>query len=275
MSYKQITSIKDYSIISELKTLPNQGILWEIINTNITGKIYQLSNSAVAVIENCGDPFVFLAGDVSRVAIDNVISLVQSRDFPMVLCNSVYHSLFEERGWDFNIRAQMKLKRPIAKPIQQNGFVMKKIDDLSILQACNWYKEKIALYGSAENFLHTGKGVALFKHNMLVSEAYASIGADHAEIGVVTSNDHRNNGYAHMITSHLIYQLLEQNLEVDWSCQMDNRASLHTALKLGFDITSYTMLMVPTVGNVLGDKLVRWLNVKDVHFNDDRLARRF
>lgn len=39
---KQMDKILDQEILTEFKTFPNQGILWEIIEQQQTGKIFEL-----------------------------------------------------------------------------------------------------------------------------------------------------------------------------------------------------------------------------------------
>ena len=115
------------------------------------------------------------------------------------------------------------------------------------------------LYNSAKNFLSYGTGYALCRGDHVISEAYASIGGGHAEIGVITHPDYRGKGCASFIVSHLMQKCRKERIEPIWSCQIHNRSSLNTGLKLGFYISNYYMLMVPTVGNVLGPGLANWL----------------
>ena len=68
---KEIKTITNLNIFSELQTFPNQGILQEIIEKNQTGKIFELSETAVLIIENCHDPFIFIAGQLTDDAVNN------------------------------------------------------------------------------------------------------------------------------------------------------------------------------------------------------------
>lgn len=63
---REIKIINNTNLSSELKTFPNQGVLWEIIEKNQSGKIFELSNDTVLVMENCSDPFVFIVGRLTR-----------------------------------------------------------------------------------------------------------------------------------------------------------------------------------------------------------------
>jgi GNAT superfamily N-acetyltransferase len=84
-------------------------------------------------------------------------------------------------------------------------------------------------------------------------------GSGYAEIGVVTHSDQRGKGYAKWILSYLIKQCIQAGITVEWSCNVDNQASLNTGLKMGFEINRYGMFLVPDCGNVLCQNLVDYL----------------
>lgn len=128
-----------------------------------------------------------------------------------------------------------------------------------VIKDYSQYTERSELYGSADNFLRYGTGYALCLGSEAVSEAYASIGGGHAEIGVITNSAYRGKGYAAQIVSHLIKHCVDEKIIPQWSCNADNRASLSTGLRLGFEVNSYYTLLVPTFGNVLCSSLVNWI----------------
>ncbi len=84
---QEIKNINNLNLTSELKEFPNQGVLWEIIEKNQSGKIFELSGGAILIMENCPDPFVFIAGLLTDEAIKDTISLVGNLKFPMVYCH--------------------------------------------------------------------------------------------------------------------------------------------------------------------------------------------
>jgi RimJ/RimL family protein N-acetyltransferase len=258
---KQIKRIEDLNIIAELKTMPNQGILWEIIETQKTGRLYCLNDKAVVILENCSDPFVFIAGELSYDSVDVVINLVKNSKFPMIYCSPKYHHLFINQGWNFHLRTQLQLNSMINTTTEQsNSNNISPIKSIKLFKKCLWYEEKIQLYSSIQNFLKYGTGFVLsLKNGTVVSEVYASIGNGHGEIGVITNPNYRSKGYAVQIASYLIKRLLDTNIIPQWSCNVDNSSSLSTALKLGFEINGYYILLVPNYGNVLCPKLVKWI----------------
>ena len=255
----QTNIILNKLILKEFKTFPNQGILWEIIEKQQTGKIFELSANTILVMENCPDPFVFIAGLLTDEMVNDVISLINALDFPMVYCNPKYHPLFLKRDWNFHLRAKLSLKNPKKTEILNQVIDIHPIKSLEIFKKCTWYKERSALYGSDESFLAHGTGYALCIGSEVVSEAYASIGGGYAEIGVITHPNYRGKGYATLIISHLIKQCIDAQIAPQWSCNVDNRASLNTGLRMGFEVNDYYTLLVPDCGNVLCQNLVNWL----------------
>lgn len=79
------------------------------------------------------------------------------------------------------------------------------------------------------------------------------------EIGVITHLEHKRKGYATLIVAHLINECKKLKIIPQWSCNIDNRASLYTGLNMGFEIDSYYTLLVPDCGNVLCQNLINWL----------------
>ena len=256
---KQLDKILDQEILEEFKTFPNQGILWEIIEQQKTGKIFELPSKAIVVMENCPDPFVFIAGELTDDDVTEVVSLAGGLEFPMLYCKAKYHSLFLQRGWNFHLRSSLYLQKPSQIITPDSTLEIKPIESIELFKKCTWYKERSELYGSDENFLRYGIGYALCKGSDIVSEAYASEGGGYAEIGVITHPNHKRKGYATLIVSHLINECKKSQIIPQWSCNVDNRASLSTGLKMGFQIDRHYTLLVPDCGNVLCQNLINWL----------------
>ena len=229
----------------EIKDFPNQGIIWSILNGGKNGKCIELAKNAWIILENIFDPFVFLAGTITKDVVEVVLSLVADRTFPMIYCHPIYHPLFLERGWDYHMRIELTLNDFKKTPLQEN-LVVKRIDQLDLFKKCFWYKEISELYGSPETFINSGVvGYALCLDDQVLSETYAMIGNGYAEIGVVTHVEHRHKGYASQIVTALIEECQQLGITPMWSCNMNNRASLHTALGLGFLPSGYHAFMVP------------------------------
>ena len=91
---KQLKSINNQDILDQLKKHPNQGILFEIIETGVTGTILELSKDVLIVRENCNDPFVFVAGELTETNVSQITELLKDYKSPMVLCEKRFHPLF-------------------------------------------------------------------------------------------------------------------------------------------------------------------------------------
>ncbi|WP_341754298.1 GNAT family N-acetyltransferase [Candidatus Tisiphia endosymbiont of Dioctria rufipes] len=252
---QEIKKISNSAIISELKYFPNQAVLWAIVDRNKIGKIFELPGGVVMVLENCRDPFVFVVGNLTDQSVETCISLVNGREFPMIYCNPIYHYLFLEKGWDFNLRAELRLKSLIKIETADEAMTIKPIDTTELFKKCFWYKETSELYGSDKDFLKYGTGYALCQDDQVVSEAYAITGGCYAEIGVIAHPDYRGKQHAAQVVSHLIKKCEEAKIAPMWSCHMHNRSSLRLGLKLGFFISNYFVQMIPKIDNVLSPSL--------------------
>ena len=258
---KRLSSIKSPSILEELKSFPNQGIIWGMLESNNPCQIWELPGTqAIILIEDSSDdPFVFIAGTLTAKSIETIIALCQ-KSYPTIYCDPAYHHLFLEKGWDFLLRVELSYSEPNIQLIQ-SGLSVKPIDNLTLFEKCYSFQETSQRYGSAENFLKFGRGFILSHADKILSEAYIDyFGENHAEIGIITPPEHRNQGYASQIASYLAEWCKEKQYIPIWSCQINNRASLKTAYKIGFRGERYYIQMVPTVGNTLGPPLISWLN---------------
>ncbi len=100
---------------------------------------------------------------------------------------------------------------------------------------CLWRDMLLAFCGSAEGFLRYGFGISLSRGGELLAEGYAPLlGRSTMEIGVMTVEAHRGNGYATRVAAHVISRCLERGLSVAWSCETDNPSSAAIARRLGF-----------------------------------------
>ena len=233
------------ALLSEFKTFPNQGAIWEIIEKKATGKIYKLPSEGVLLVENVAESFIFIAGPIDEASIENINSLVSYKTFPILYCSPEFHSLFLRRGWKFHFRTALTLKNPDNLMPLNPGFDIQPLNNLDLLKQCARYEYKTKLYGSEDNFLQHGLGFALCHDERIVSEAYARTGGGFAELMVNTHPNYQSRGYAAQVSSHLIRECMSANLTPQTSCHVDNKASINTALKLGFEITGYHTFLIP------------------------------
>jgi len=98
-----------------------------------------------------------------------------------------------------------------------------------------WRDMLLAFCGSAEGFLRYGFGISLCRGDEVLAEGYAPLlGRSTMEIGVMTVEAHRGNGYATRVSAHVIDQCLARRFSVAWSCETDNPTSAAIARRLGF-----------------------------------------
>ena len=96
---KQVKSISNPNFLDELKKFPNQGILFEIIETGITGSIIELPDEVLIVKENHKDPFVFVAGELTEKSVLLIADLLKDYKFPMVVNNALIFKGMEKIHW--------------------------------------------------------------------------------------------------------------------------------------------------------------------------------
>ena len=128
------------------------------------------------------------------------------------------------------------------------GCTLRRIDAL-LLARCLWQDEMLAAFGTSSNFLQHGLGFCLMRGEEILAEAYAVfLGAGRFEIGAVTAEAHRGQGYATMVCRHLCAECLARGAVPYWSCDRDNLASAATARRLGFQTERpYALLLYPQV----------------------------
>lgn len=116
------------------------------------------------------------------------------------------------------------------------GYEIRVIDE-DLLQRCAWRDDMAFYCGSLRNFLHHNLGLCLMHGDEIITEAYASaLGAPYAEIGAITHEPYRGQGFAPMTAAFLIDALEQRGFQAYWSCDVDNPASARVARKLRFKV---------------------------------------
>ncbi len=114
------------------------------------------------------------------------------------------------------------------------GYTIQKID-AHLLERCEWRNEMEFYAGSLGNFLVHGIGLCMMKGDQIVVEAYASaLGKTRAEIGAITHEAFRGQGFAPIACAYLVEACRQQGYQAYWSCDADHNASIRVAQKLGF-----------------------------------------
>jgi GNAT superfamily N-acetyltransferase len=107
--------------------------------------------------------------------------------------------------------------------------------EASLFARCLWRDLHVRMAGTSENFLAHGLGFCLMRDEEIVCEAYAGcLGAGKWEIGAITHEPHRRQGYAVVTCTHLIEMCEGAGQPTCWSCETDNVAPVATARRLGY-----------------------------------------
>lgn len=262
MHTKKINKINDLKIIEELKTFPNQAFIWSIVHHHNPNMWELPSGESIMIMEPyIDDPFVFIAGKLSPQDMDAIIKICPI-GYPRIYCNNLYHPDFLKKGWDFHLRVELSYSG-LNNPIQlEKGWKFKKIDNVELFEQCYWYKKYAKQYSSPELFFKFNKVYVLCHNDKVISEGYIEHhnSSQYVELSVATNPMYRRHGAGTKITSYVAEKCKELDLTVIWTCQIDNRPSLNTALSAGFKIERYYINMVPEIGNTMSPTLEKWVN---------------
>ena len=244
----------------ELLALPNPAVSLAILDGGAIGKVVPLDEGGTLLIENCQNPLCFMAGPCTQADLAQASDIMRERDFPLAICSHAMHQGFLSLGWDFHLRVALRYS-PKTQVSMDHETEAVPINSRQILQRCHSYKELMDNWGSEEAFLAGGFGYALGQEAM--SQCYAVIGGSLAELSIATNPAHRRGGYGYRIANVVIAQCLEKGVRPMWSCQVNNKASLNLAFKLGFVIEAYYVCMAKDFGNVINDSAIRWIKDND------------
>lgn len=239
--FSQITSFFD-------KETPNFAVALAVIEGNNPGRIWvdQLANPLVClVLTKAGYSFVGNAGEIKEDQISEVIAILkENKPVKLIMAlDDALMNLFEKAGFARVDRIQFYHPEVIKNDLTHIHAICKrlpsdceiKLIDRELLQKSSWFSFIKLLYGSEEDFLKKGFGLALLKNGELISEAMACyIGGNHVETGSVTVEKYRGKGYATIVRAFLIKEALTRNLQPATSCNADNIGSMRATEKLGF-----------------------------------------
>lgn len=231
------------------KNTTNFPVVMAVIEANNPGRIWvdQLINPSIClVITNGGYSFIGKKAEIKESLVLELIEiLINNKPIKLISAlNNPLLSLFEKSGFTCIERIQFYHPAIIKHDFTRINAICKrlpsdceiKLIDETLLKKSNWLSFIKQIYGSEENFLENGYGLALIQDSELISEAFACyIGGNYVEAGYVTSEKYRGEGYAAIVTAFLIKESLSRNLQPATSCNADNRGSAKTSQKLGFE----------------------------------------
>ncbi len=227
---------------------PNFPVVMAVIENRNPGKIWvdQLTNPTVClVISNGGYSFIGKQNEINtQMLLDMIEILKQNKPIKLIWkAGDIPISHFINAGFNPIERIQYHHETInngdtshidlICKSLP-NDCTVKFINERLIKQS-RWSSYIKLFYGSEDNFLKNGFGLALIKNDEIISEAFACyIGGNYVETGSVTDENLRGKGYATLIRAFFIKECLARSLIPISSCNVDNPASAKASLKLGF-----------------------------------------
>ncbi len=114
------------------------------------------------------------------------------------------------------------------------GCAVRRIDH-ALFERCLWRDDTVAAFGSVERFLERGLGYCLMRGDEILCEAYAGPGVmGLREVGVLTHEAYRGQGYATIACAYLIELCETTGYQTYWNCAKTNLASAALARRLGY-----------------------------------------
>ena len=247
---------QDYLV--DLNKLPNQGILYDLLEHKNSYVLYRLNNNAFMIKENQDDdPFVFIAGNITEDSINLVKKHLRTCKFPMVHVAKKYYPIFAAQGWSFHLRAVYSdyKKQDLT---YSSGNKIQKIDSWDILIKCQKFQSILKIYGSGDNFLKHCLGyVLLSEHDILLGEVYVRTSAESkfADIVLIHDIEYLGKGCMFELMSYVL-QKLHKTKKCSWAINIDDADAFTLGRRLGFTSFDYHIVLVPHWGNVLCSNIV-------------------
>lgn len=230
------------------KSIPNFPVVMAVIEGNNPGRIWvdRLDKPTTClVMTKAGYSFLGKTENVNEFLILEAIEILKANK-PVKLIweyNDSLTPLFDAAGFTQIDRIQFNHPAIINHDLTHIDAICRRLPsscevkqiDANLLQKSNWLSFIKLIYGSEENFLTKGYGLALLQNGELISEAIACyIGGHYVETGSVTSEHFRNQGFATIIRAFLIKESLARNLQPATSCNADNIGSAKASMKLDY-----------------------------------------
>jgi RimJ/RimL family protein N-acetyltransferase len=221
-------------------SLPNSPALWAVLKGNHTGKavVDRIQKPGQCVVRTDA-ALTYFSNQTQQAFLNDAIAYFRDMG-PVWLVwphktylqpPEINDAIIIHRLEFFNANPDI-FKR--IRNLLPEGCVIKEIN-AQLLERCKWKAEMEFYTGSSRNFLRYGVGLCLLQGDEIIVEAYASaLGKTRAEIGAITREAYRGQGYAPIACAHLINVCEQLGYQAYWSCEADHTASIRVAQKLGF-----------------------------------------
>jgi GNAT superfamily N-acetyltransferase len=223
--------------------VPNSPMLFAVLEGRYPGHVFvddRANPTRGVVITTIG--FTFIGGWFDQLALNDAIAdLRKGRGLSLVWSPPVAGHVMppSQATREFN-RLECFDRRPVptgageGARLLPDGFALRRME-APLFARCLWRDLHVQMAGTSENFLAHGLGFCLMRDEEIVCEAYAGcLGAGKWEIGAITHEQHRRQGYAGVTCTHLVEMCEGAGQPTCWSCDTDNVASIATARRLGY-----------------------------------------
>lgn len=215
---------------------PNNSALWSYLNGNVLGKTFVDNDSAptkaICMIEWT---WAWVSDDADLEWTENAINEICKSTWLNVIWNP---AKTEKPTKNLEVAVPRLEFVGIANKISAPEIpsVEFKFFDEDSFDKAIWKDQRIAAYGTKENFLKNAFGIYALQDGQICSESCASFTASgRAEMGAVTAENKRRQGLALATCSRVIDEALKKGLIPTWSCDAQNENSALLAKKLGFN----------------------------------------
>ncbi len=215
------------------------------------GEIYESEDKrSVLLWHHCG--FAFLAGVCDETFLEAVYELILDQNHAdkrrlLLFVNSTAAKDF------FSVKANIVIEQryffehrnaqPVYHTVLPDGYTIQEIDEDilcrmqgRIVPSFSWSSDKV--------FLEKGKGFCILHGDHIAAWAFsAAVSSKEIDIGVETSPEYRNLGFAAVVSSRMIQYILAQNKKPVWACHAQNMASQALAEKIGFEKTGECLIV--------------------------------
>ena len=219
---------------------PNSPALWAVLKGNHPGKAFvdKVHHPSQCVVRTDA-VLTYISKQVQQSFLNDAIASIREKG-PIWLVWPQETSLHPPEIVSAEIVKRLEfyetdpdIAKELTKQLQKE-YVMRKIDG-RLLERCEWRSEMEFYAGNVDNFLKHGIGFCMLKGEEIIVEVYASsLGKDRAEIGALTHEAYRGQGYAPIACAYLIEKCEQIGYQAYWSCDADHATSIRVAKKLGF-----------------------------------------
>lgn len=231
----QLPENKKNNIISLFKTRqPNNSALWCYFTDILPGKTYvdNIENPSKAIcVLNMS--WTYISDDADFLWIEQTLLEIIKTAWLQVIWTLERGSVTPLKNlgkviprYEYTQRKNVSVCPKCVEIVPFNGELY---DDLP------WKQFHESVYGSKEIFLEKAFGFYSLENGELCSEAEAAFIANgYTEIGIITVEEKRGQGFAFAACTRLLEEIEKRGLKPIWACDKDNAASFKLAEKLGF-----------------------------------------